>query len=173
MLVYSRVYTPFRHKHSLIHPPPLLSLLSLLSLLLLLSLSHLLFAAACTGMLSCLDEGIGNVTRALKEAGMYNDTLIIFSTDNGGPVRGGDAVGARNFPLRSDKLCLCVCVSVCLCVCVPVCLCVCVSVCPCMCLCLSVLGVPAPCHPSCFANIVPACMHVCILVSQRREALHL
>ena len=32
------------------------------------------------GMVAALDEGIGNVTRALKEASLWDDTLIIFST---------------------------------------------------------------------------------------------
>ena len=32
------------------------------------------------GMLSCLDEAIDNVTNTLKETGMYNNTIIIFST---------------------------------------------------------------------------------------------
>lgn len=30
-----------------------------------------------------LDEGIGNITKALKASGMYNNSVIIFSTDNG------------------------------------------------------------------------------------------
>eukprot|EP01147_Barroeca_monosierra_P006134 gene6134-7392_t len=55
------------------------------------------------GMLSCLDEGIGNVTKELKDKGMYDDALIVFTTDNGGPILGGDAVGARNYPLRGGK----------------------------------------------------------------------
>ena len=38
------------------------------------------------GMTTALDDGIGNVTRALREAGMYDTTLIIFYADNGGPL---------------------------------------------------------------------------------------
>jgi len=58
------------------------------------------------GMLSCMDEGIGNVTRALQAKGMLENTLIVFTTDNGGPIDrsvGGDSVGASNFPLRGGK----------------------------------------------------------------------
>ena len=33
-----------------------------------------------------LDEGIGNVTRALKAAGLWESTLIVFTADNGGPT---------------------------------------------------------------------------------------
>ena len=36
-------------------------------------------------MVSCVSEGTGNVTRALKEAGMWETTLFIWSSDNGGP----------------------------------------------------------------------------------------
>ena len=36
------------------------------------------------GMLSAVDEGIGNVTKALAAKGMLEDTLIVFTTDNGG-----------------------------------------------------------------------------------------
>eukprot|EP00933_Yihiella_yeosuensis_P041593 TRINITY_DN35998_c0_g1_i1.p1 TRINITY_DN35998_c0_g1~~TRINITY_DN35998_c0_g1_i1.p1 ORF type:complete len:548 (-),score=87.59 TRINITY_DN35998_c0_g1_i1:132-1775(-) len=57
------------------------------------------------GMLSCLDEGIGNVTRALKQKGMLENTIIVFTTDNGGPIGvvGGDFVGSENYPLRGGK----------------------------------------------------------------------
>lgn len=55
------------------------------------------------GMLSCMDEGIGNVTRALHEKKMDDNLLIIFTTDNGGPTTTGDGVGARNWPLRGGK----------------------------------------------------------------------
>jgi hypothetical protein len=32
-------------------------------------------------MAAFMDEGVGNVTQALKEAGMFSDTFIIFSAD--------------------------------------------------------------------------------------------
>eukprot|EP01065_Artemidia_motanka_P018039 TRINITY_DN2140_c0_g2_i1.p1 TRINITY_DN2140_c0_g2~~TRINITY_DN2140_c0_g2_i1.p1 ORF type:complete len:603 (+),score=210.53 TRINITY_DN2140_c0_g2_i1:52-1809(+) len=55
------------------------------------------------GMLSCADEGIGNVTAALRARGMMDNTVIVFTTDNGGPTTTGDGVGARNWPLRGGK----------------------------------------------------------------------
>ncbi len=36
------------------------------------------------GMLSCVDEGIGNVTAALATKGMLDNTVIVFTADNGG-----------------------------------------------------------------------------------------
>ncbi|KAK6176801.1 hypothetical protein SNE40_015033 [Patella caerulea] len=52
------------------------------------------------GMVSVLDEGVGNITQALKDAGMYDDTLIIFTADNGGELLGNFA---NNWPLRAGK----------------------------------------------------------------------
>lgn len=56
------------------------------------------------GMLTCLDEGIGNVTAALQQAGLFEETLIWFQTDNGAatPACGG-STGAQNWPLRGGK----------------------------------------------------------------------
>ena len=31
-----------------------------------------------------MDEGIGKVVAALKKKGMYENTIIVFSSDNGG-----------------------------------------------------------------------------------------
>ena len=52
------------------------------------------------GMTSALDEGIGKIIAALTEKGMMNNTLIIYSTDNGGPS--WDDV-ATNGALRGGK----------------------------------------------------------------------
>lgn len=50
-------------------------------------------------MLDIVDEAIGNVTRSLEKAGLWKDTLFIFTTDNGGlPESGG-----YNWPLRGQK----------------------------------------------------------------------
>lgn len=38
------------------------------------------------GMTAALDDGIANVTMALKVAGLWADTLVLFSADNGGPT---------------------------------------------------------------------------------------
>merc|ERR1719213_363896 len=46
-----------------------------------------------------MDEAVGNLTTALKQTGMWHDTLLIFSTDNGGPL----AEMASNYPLQGGK----------------------------------------------------------------------
>ena len=49
------------------------------------------------GMLSAVDEAIGKIVTSLKATGMMENTLIIFSSDNGGPPPG------NNMPLRDFK----------------------------------------------------------------------
>jgi hypothetical protein len=50
-------------------------------------------------MVSCVSEGTGNVTRALKRAGMWDTTLFLWSSDNGGP----QYWLANNYPLRGGS----------------------------------------------------------------------
>jgi arylsulfatase A-like enzyme len=51
-------------------------------------------------MLSVVDGAIGQITAVLDEKGMRRNTLIIFSSDNGGPAPGRVS---RNTPLRAGK----------------------------------------------------------------------
>ncbi|XP_060551406.1 arylsulfatase J-like [Ruditapes philippinarum] len=51
------------------------------------------------GMVTCMDQGIGQIVKSLKKKGMWNNTLLIFSSDNGGKYE----AGASNFPLRGEK----------------------------------------------------------------------
>jgi len=46
-----------------------------------------------------LDDGIGQVIKALRESGEYENTIIVFSSDNGGLLRDE----ANNGPLRDGK----------------------------------------------------------------------
>eukprot|EP00041_Stephanoeca_diplocostata_P023742 m.589120 g.589120 ORF g.589120 m.589120 type:complete len:372 (+) comp22369_c0_seq6:1415-2530(+) len=49
-----------------------------------------------------IDEGVANVTNALKAKGMWDNTLMVVSADNGGPAF-SDQHAASNFPLRGGK----------------------------------------------------------------------
>ena len=51
-------------------------------------------------MASALDDSVGNITKALDAKGMLKDSIIIFTTDNGGPAAGFDMNYANNWPLR-------------------------------------------------------------------------
>lgn len=55
-------------------------------------------------MVNWLDTAIHNVTDLLKTKQMYDSTLIVFSSDNGGPVYFGGGAGANNWPLRGGKV---------------------------------------------------------------------
>lgn len=54
-------------------------------------------------MLSKLDESVGRVVEALQNKGMLKDSIIVFSTDNGGPPAGFNLNAASNWPLRGTK----------------------------------------------------------------------
>jgi len=56
--------------------------------------------ATFAGTVAAMDEAIGKVVAALEEKGMLANTLIIFSSDNGGYV---PTKGTSNGPLRNGK----------------------------------------------------------------------
>ena len=53
-------------------------------------------------MVDVMDRGIGEVVTALKENGLYENTLIFFLSDNGGPqgsqANPGKGNGSSNKP---------------------------------------------------------------------------
>ena len=60
--------------------------------------------AIMNGMASAADELLGNATAALKAKGMWNNTLIIATSDNGGPAgRLSSGSSGNNWPLRGGK----------------------------------------------------------------------
>ena len=50
-------------------------------------------------MVACVDEGTGNLTAALDARGMWENTLLVWSADNGGP----QYWNANNYPYRGGK----------------------------------------------------------------------
>jgi arylsulfatase B len=51
-------------------------------------------------MIYQLDLGVGEVVKALKDSGLLQDSIILFYSDNGGPTKGRNEIGASNYPLR-------------------------------------------------------------------------
>jgi arylsulfatase B/arylsulfatase I/J len=62
-------------------------------------------------MLAALDSAIGTIQQAFVDQGAWQNTLCVFTTDNGGPVGAlngkphgiGGATGSQNWPLRGGK----------------------------------------------------------------------
>jgi arylsulfatase A-like enzyme len=55
-------------------------------------------------MTAAMDEAVGRVLDKLRSAGLEEDTLIFFFSDNGGPTMRGTTInGSRNTPLRGSK----------------------------------------------------------------------
>lgn len=55
--------------------------------------------AALVALIEHMDDGIGRVLKQLRESGQYDNTVIVFTSDNGGQIN----VGANNGPLRDGK----------------------------------------------------------------------
>ena len=43
---------------------------------------------------------VGNLTQLFKDKGMWDDLVMVFSTDNGGPIYNNGTAGANNYPLK-------------------------------------------------------------------------
>ncbi|XP_053600201.1 arylsulfatase J [Plodia interpunctella] len=55
------------------------------------------------GVLTKLDQSVGRVLAALQTHSMLHNTVLVFSSDNGGPAAGFNDNAASNFPLRGVK----------------------------------------------------------------------
>lgn len=54
------------------------------------------------GLVESMDDAIGEVLQGLKDMGLDKNTIVIFTSDNGG-VSAGDAFSTSNLPLRGGK----------------------------------------------------------------------
>src|SRR5262249_1410337 len=54
-------------------------------------------------MTLALDEAVGKVMEKLRSAGLEENTLVFFFSDNGGPIGKFAANGSVNTPLRGSK----------------------------------------------------------------------
>ncbi len=54
------------------------------------------------GLIEAMDDAVGVVLQSLKDLGLDENTIVIFTSDNGG-VASGDAYSTTNLPLRGGK----------------------------------------------------------------------
>jgi len=59
-------------------------------------------------MVSAMDHAVGTVTGALKDSGLWDNSIVLFFSDNGGPLAGWPPghetiYSANNWPLRGGK----------------------------------------------------------------------
>lgn len=55
--------------------------------------------AKLVALIEHLDDGVGRVMRTLQDTGLAQNTIVVFTSDNGGQIQ----VGANNGPLRDGK----------------------------------------------------------------------
>ncbi|CAN7991880.1 unnamed protein product, partial [Ixodes pacificus] len=55
-------------------------------------------------MVSALDESVGAVVEALGKRGMLNDTVLVFSSDNGADTNSENANYASSWPFKGQKM---------------------------------------------------------------------
>ena len=44
------------------------------------------------------------MTAAIKAKGLWENMVVVFSTDNGGPIYNNGSAGANNYPLKGGKM---------------------------------------------------------------------
>ena len=54
------------------------------------------------GLVEAMDDAVGTVLNTLNELGLDKNTIVVFTSDNGG-VAAGDAFATSNLPLRAGK----------------------------------------------------------------------
>lgn len=57
----------------------------------------------CAATLAVVDDAIKSIVDNLKKVNMYENTIIVYSSDNGGPPNGTNNNMMNNWPLRSGK----------------------------------------------------------------------
>jgi arylsulfatase A-like enzyme len=50
-----------------------------------------------------MDSSVGEIVQALRNTDMLSNSIIVFTTDNGGPAEGFNLNAASNWPLRGVK----------------------------------------------------------------------